>query len=499
MAIDREKSGTFDGGTSPAATPSSAGKSGRPFPGDLLLLFLLVFANLPGERDLEFGRMMADLGAAGAPGAAFFARSLVDNPIGSAQAALAVALLIVYGLAATGVIAQGARSSIRVRVLLLAALVSIFVILPLTGEVYLRFAAGPKGHAHDGGVIQTEEALKFFLRGVDPYGADYRSTPMASLEWGPGNPAIIHHPYFPLSFLAHAPFFAAGKALFGGYDARFLYLLVYLAPFPLVWRWSRKGETKLMLVALWGLNPFLAPFVVQGRNDVVVLAVLVGTLHLLMARRTVTAALLFGAACATKQFALLFTPFLLLLLGGGAPSMAGALGRGARRLWPAALAAGLFIIPFVLWNPASFFDDTVAFNTGSSPVVSYPLGGTPGYGGANWVNIFGLVESRYNYFPFWIFQVLIVAPALFLLLRRQRNENTAARAAAAFSLFLMIFLYCSRIFHLNYLGAVFFLLAAASLSGRLRGFPERGGVPSPQEGVFTPSDSVITDRRASSG
>ena len=69
--------------------PNVAAHSPRRFPLDFILLFLLVFANLPREHDLEFGRMMADLGVPGAPGASFFARSLVDNPVASAQAAAA--------------------------------------------------------------------------------------------------------------------------------------------------------------------------------------------------------------------------------------------------------------------------------------------------------------------------------------------------------------------------------------------------------------------------
>lgn len=470
-------------------------------PLDFIILFLLVFANLPGESDLEFGSMMTDLGRTSPSWRTFFDRSLLDNPIASAQAAFATALLILYGLTAFGVIARGRRWSGRLRAVLLGALVALLVVAPAVVEIDLRFAVGPKGHAHDGGVIQTEEALRFFLAGIDPYVADYRNTPMATLEWGPGNPAINHHPYFPFSFLAHAPFYAAGRAIFGRYDARFLYLLLFAVPFFLVRRWSASGGRALALAALWGLNPFLAPHIVQGRNDVVVLVALLLALHLALTRRWAAAALLFGIACSTKQFALLFAPFLLLLAGRGASSWAGVVKEGARRLWPAAIPLVVFVLPFVLWDAAAFFDDTVAFNTGSS-LVSYPLGGTPGYGGANFVNIFALVKSRYDYFPFWIFQLLVVLPALALLLRWQRRENTAARSAAAFSLFLLVFLYCSRIFHINYLGPVFFLAALALLGDRFGGPGSGAGDPAGpaagQEAARTSNSVSSSERNESS-
>ena len=459
MAVEQHNPNQAAGGEAMRRSP-------RFPPLDFLIVFLLVFANLPAESNLEFGKMMADLSRTGEMWRAFFERSLVENPIASAQAASATALLIVYGMVSFGVIARREALNRIVRRVLLGALVALFVFLPAMLEISLRFEVGPKGHAHDGGVIQTEEALRFFLAGTDPYGADYRSTPMAELEWGPGNPAIIHHPYFPLSFLAHTPFFMAGGALFDAYDARFLYLLLFLVPFPLVCRWTRSRERGLALAALWGLNPFLVPHLVQGRNDVVVLTALVVALHFALGKKWRSAAIFFGLACSTKQFALLLAPFLLLFAGRAGSSWAEALQRGIRRLWPAAIPLVVFVLPFVLWDPAAFFDDTVAFNTGTSE-VSYPLGGTPGYGGANWVNLFALVESRYHYFPFWFFQILFVVPSLILLVRWQKKEITASRMVAAFSLFLMVFLYCARIFHINYLGPVFFLVAAAVLADRL--------------------------------
>ncbi|MFH1278558.1 MAG: glycosyltransferase 87 family protein [Candidatus Eisenbacteria bacterium] len=450
-----------------------AGRTGvRGFPVDAVLLFLLLMLNLPSEGQLEFGRDSADLGATGSGWARFFDTSLVRNPIGALRVAVGLGLLLLYSLTALGVLFRKTRTGVRA--VLLGLLVAWIVVLPAIAEIGLRFAVGPRGHAHDGGVIQTEEAVRFLFRGTNPYAADYRSTPMAELDWGPGNPAIIHHPYFPFSFLVQAPFLAAGEAAFGGYDGRVLYLLLFLAPFFFVTRWSADPDRQLALAALWGLNPFLVPHIVEGRNDVVVAVLLVAAVHAMITGRWRGAALLLGLACATKQFAFLFVPFFVVLAGRGSGGWGAVLRRGGKKALPGLAPLVILALPFFLWDPGAFFDDTYAFNVGLSE-VSYPLGGTPGYGIASLVNVFHLVPSRYHYFPFWIFHLTVVLPLGWLLLRRHFEKRTASSAVVSFALFLFLFLFFSRIFHHNYLGLIFFFLAAPAFGERLEEGDEPDG------------------------
>lgn len=434
------------------------------FPIDVALLFLLVLFNLPSEGQLEFGRDLVDLGRLGPGWARFFDASLVHNPFGAIRTAVGVGLVLLYGLVAFGAIFR--RRRVLARAAVLGALVIWLVVIPTMTEIGLRFTVGPKGHAHDGGVIQTEEAVRFLLRGVNPYEADYRSTPMAILEWGPGNPAIIHHPYFPLSFLIHVPLRSLSDTLFGVYDTRVLYLLLFVAPFFLVTRWSADPARRLALAALWGLNPFFVPHIIEGRNDVVVAVMLVVAVHASIHRRWRAAALLVGAACATKQFAFLLVPFFVVLAGAGEGGRLAVLRRGARKALPLLAPLALFVAPFFLWNPGAFFDDTWAFNVGLSE-VSYPLGGTPGYGAASLVAVFHLVPTLYHYFPFWVFQLFVVLPVGWLLLRRHFEGSTVSSMVVSFALFLFVFLFFSRIFHHNYFGLIFFFLAAPPLAERL--------------------------------
>ena len=399
-------------------------RAGR-LPIDIPILFLLVFLNLPSEGRLEFGRELAGLAETGGFWAGIFEKSLVRNPIGALQVAACTALLFLYGFVATGDVSFRVRR--RAKGAILVLLIAALLVLPAIGSMALRFQDGPRGHAHDGGVIQTEEALRFFLRGENPYAADYRSTPMAGLDWGPGNPAILHLPYFPLSFLIHLPGYAVGKAFFGGYDARATYLLLYLLPFFWIPRWTADPERRVLLAAFWGLNPFLVPHLIEGRNDVVPLVAMLGAAHLMLSGRARGAALFLGAACAAKQFAFLMIPFFVIYLGRSEDGWAGAVRAGVRRAAPLLLPVALFVLPFFLWNPGAFVDDTWLFNTGLSE-VSYPLGGTPGYGLANLINVFGLVESRYHYFPFGLFQIpLMIAVGGFFSGDRGRGSARAHR------------------------------------------------------------------------
>lgn len=435
---------------------------------DTLLLTLLIFLILPVESDLEFGNWFGDLAKTSAGWAALFETSLIKNPLAALWVAISSLLLLVYAFVSFGVMGGGSPGmgntgvagssrgvfSLLVRRIILGLLVVLWVILPLHWETSLRFELGPKGHAHDGGVVQTEEAARFFLRGENPYAADYRSTPMATLEWGPKNPAIIHLPYLPFSFLAHVPFLSLADSAGVQYDARYLYLVFYLAGGLFVSRFSRDPERRHLLSMIWYLNPFLVPHLVQGRNDVMVLTLAVAAISLLRAGRVLPGVIFFGVACATKQFAVLLVPFFVLF----------AVGRGIvpRKLLPGILVAALFLVPFVLWGPGAFWEDTVDFNTGRAE-VSYPLGGTPGYGVGNVANVFAWVENRYDYFPFWLVQVPAAMIAFALLFRWIARSPSSRRFFAASALFLLTFLLFGRIFHLNYWGPVFTFFALAAL------------------------------------
>jgi hypothetical protein len=207
---------------------------------------------------------------------------------------------------------------------------------------------------------------------------------------------------------------------------------------------------------------------VFGANDLVVGALLLGTVMLVRRDRPVVAGLVLGLACATKQLAWPFAPFLLAHLSG-ARSLRElfarpALSRMARPVAAAALVMVAVVAPVAALDPRAFRADIIAYNMGLPGGDSYPLGGTPGFGFANFLIVGRAVASLRDSFPFGIFYVLLV-PLCLLLLRLVLREGTLAAALAAGSAALLASLYFTRVVHANYLVLAAVLLPLAFLMG----------------------------------
>src|SRR5439155_1153945 len=111
-----------------------------------------------------------------------------------------------------------------------------------------------------------------------------------------------------------------------------------------------------------------------------------------------------------------------------------------------------------------FRADVIAYNMGLPGGDRYPLGGTPGFGFANFLIVGRAVSSLRDPFPFGIFYLLLV-PLCLLLLRLVLREGTLAAALAAGSAALLASLYFSRVVHPNYLVLAAVLLPLAFLMG----------------------------------
>jgi hypothetical protein len=185
--------------------------------------------------------------------------------------------------------------------------------------------------------------------------------------------------------------------------------------------------------------------------------------------RTGAAAAVLGLACATKQLAWPFAPFLLVHLAGLASLGELATVAGQRRLArPVLVVAAVFaavVAPLALLDPAAFWGDVVAYNAGLRAGDSYPLGGTPGLGFANLLIYVGAVTSLRDHVPFGIFYVLLI-PVGLLLLRRQIAWGSASAALATGSAALLASLYFSRVAHPNYVILAAVLLPLALLATR---------------------------------
>jgi uncharacterized membrane protein len=173
----------------------------------------------------------------------------------------------------------------------------------------------------------------------------------------------------------------------------------------------------------------------------------------------------FGLACASKPTAWFLLPFYLLLLAGGDArelwrKPAAWLKRACLRGWPALVVAVLAIGPYLVWSPSAMFEDVWRWSSGASS-TAYQIWG---WGASNLVLAAGWVKSRFEYWPFWLPQLIIGLPLLLLLLRRQAHENSPARAFWGYGLFLLAFFFFSRFLNENYLGYLTAILAVGVLT-----------------------------------
>lgn len=348
-------------------------------------------------------------------------------------------------------------------------------------------AVTARPYGQDGGVVQLPLAIEKILAGTSPYGADYSDSILGkearvSGFWTPygGNPILRHHAYLPGTHLLMLPFYLLSRALFGFFDPRLVTLLAYGAAIWLAaWCCPTDPAKRLTAAALVAVNPLVYWHQIFGANDVLLVALLLGAVFLALRDRPLLAAAVLGLACATKQLAWPFAPFLLVAFAGL---------RGFRDLTDAARLRQLakvggvlgavfavIVLPVAALDFKAFWGDIVVYNVGLPGGDNYPLGGTPGFGFANFLIYTVAVRSLRDYFPFGVFYLLL-APLGLLLLRRQFRENGTPAALVAGSIALLASLYFSRVVHPNYLILAAILVPLGLLMG-LRVRPDAAVVP----------------------
>jgi len=392
------------------------------------------------------------------------------DPVALLLAAGATLLALVY--AGLGVF--GARASTRAGVIAVAAL--LLVVLPSVAFLAMG-AATDRPYGQDGGIVQLPLALDVLLAGESPYAADYSGTMLAKQarvsafweEYG-GNPILHHHAYLPGTHFLMMPFYLVSRTLFGFFDPRFVTLLFYALVVVLAARLPQAEDARLAAAGLAALNPLVYWHQIFGANDLVFVALILATVLAARQGRLVVAGAVLGLACATKQLAWPFAPFLMVALSGA---------RGWRDLltpapWrrlvaPVTAAAVVFlviVVPVAAIDFAAFWGDIVEYNVGL-PGDNYPLGGTPGFGFANFLIYFGQVQSLGDHVSFSSFYAFLI-PLGLLLVHRQMREGGAETALVTGSVALVAAVYFSRVVHPNYLIPAAVLLPVGVLARRLR-------------------------------
>lgn len=391
------------------------------------------------------------------------------DPVALLLAALAVGLAALYLAAAL------CRARPALRGLLIACGSAVLIVGPSLAFVGMGFATG-RPYGQDGGVVQLPLAIDRILAGQSPYAANYSDSMLgkqsrASEFWAPwgGNPILRHHAYLPGTHLLMLPFHLACRGLGSGFDPRLVTLLFYALCAAVALRLVVGTPERLCAAAAVALNPLVYWQQVFGANDVMFAALLLLAVWLAERGDRTLAGAALGLACATKQLAWPFAPFLLAQLSG-ATSLRdlwtrAALGRLARPLLAAGLVFVAVVAPVAALDFRAFYGDIVAYNMGLPGTDNYPLGGTPGFGFANFLLYFGKVTSLRDHFPFGVF-CLILVPAGLLLLRVQLRDGSPATALLTGSAGLLLALYFSRVVHPNYLIGAAVLLPTGVLARR---------------------------------
>jgi hypothetical protein len=346
------------------------------------------------------------------------------------------------------------------RELVAALLVASLYAVPIIGAIVrLRFVPSPVALIGDG-ALQTQQAGDLLLHGSDPYGADYAALGLGRTPWAEPfpNPALHHTVFWPGQFLLPLPLQALSQTLLHWWDQRVFLLLAAVAIW-IVLRLLLPGMAGRAAAGAFFLVPGHSLVAVLGDNDLTMVAVLLVALLAAQRRRFLVMGLLLGLAVATKQHALLAAPFIVWW----------ALARGAS--WPVvvrSVAAGMatlaaVLLPFVLWNPSAFVQDTIVFVTGGG-AEAYPING---FGLSAILLTAGVIHGSRDPFPFAPIEaaVGIALWAVGYAWIRARRQLPDVLIFSGLTVLLVLFV--SRYFHDTHL-LLGLELMGAGLIGRLR-------------------------------
>jgi hypothetical protein len=436
---------------------------------DVLLLFVLVIARvridtladrLVAPRRVELIQRIPVLGSLLPQKSLDLLYHWMIDPISLLLISATFGLLILYILFDIWPrITQERRYQAKLAIVICIVLTTVVALSVFS--ILLRHIKGPASFAHDGGVIQTEETIKYVLAGKNPYVEDYLDTPVA--EWGiEFRTALYHYPYLPWTFLFSTPFYLLSQATLGWYDQRFVYLILFIAMLFLAPRLTRDHNKRLCLVMVLGLNPIMGNDIIFGQNDVFVLAWILFSIYFLQRGRLTWALVMLGLACASKPTAWFLIPFYLLYLirqerlprEGDIKSVGLSL---LRKTVPLILVLVFLLLPFALWDFNALYDDVWRWSSGTAE-APYQI---TGWGLANLILALGLVDSRLDYFPFWIPELLVCLPLSLFLLWRQWKRSAVSSMLYNYAFLSLVFFYTSRFLNENYLGYILALLALA--------------------------------------
>jgi hypothetical protein len=374
-------------------------------------------------------------------------------------------------------------------------------VLAVTLFMHIAWRANdPSLSVHDN-IQQMEPAIEFLLQGKNPYVENYFNTELAKSAYimtTQGkvflNPALYHIIKLPFHILASVPVHIFAKAIFNFYDERMTYIILFVLSLFALFELPREKRDKFSLVAFYVFNPLFLSFFVSGRDDVFVLSWLIFTFYFLKKDKILLSSLMLALACASKHSAWFLVPFYYAYLyvrsGAGKfssaelsaswrikqPARLNDINRSGgsscenspspslvrwyfvlKKTWLLPVVFLAIMLPFILWNPLAFYQDTYAYPAGTL-TTSYPING---YGVSVLFYKMGLVKNLTDYLPIWVIQIPISLLLFYLFIKKQIKENNLARMIGSYAILILVYWLFSRFFHDNYVGFVSQLLIIA--------------------------------------
>jgi hypothetical protein len=357
------------------------------------------------------------------------ARNHWDTGLLRSFALLAGVIIALYALFAARVFARRLGSLVTLSMIVLGLLVLPAVVL----QAGLRDATAPWFFTNDS-TYQAELGGDLVLHLDNPYGHDYTHSGLERFYTRDGTAsqhvrehevALRHFAYFPGAVLSAAVWGLLPQPLD---DYRLLVLLATLALLPAALLF--RGPLGAVLVC----NPIAIRSAWFGQNDAPSLLLLVLAFALVTRRRFAWAAAALAGAILLKQFAVVALPFLALMVPRDEWKRAGITFLGV-------VAAG--VLPFLVADPAAFWDDTVKYGAGTYRIVGYGLSGI--------LVRLGVIDDRDGTYPFALIALVTWVPLTIWLLSVQRRTRELWAGAAAFAVSILWLMFIGRTFNNYYL------------------------------------------------
>lgn len=306
------------------------------------------------------------------------------------------------------------------------------VLVPLALNIAAR-QRGPEPHAQSETLL-TEEAAAALLRGENPYAVSYEDGPLG--RWPSEN--WLHLPYLPGILVFGLPHALDGQVPFT--DARVIFLTVSTGVTLLALRLSKVPADQALTVAMVLLVlPTGARYIVGGGDDIVVLGLMLLALVLSARSQPLAAGVTLGLAAAIKQTAWPLLPFMVIAAQNR---------NGQRETGRVLAGAGALllpvVLPFLIWDPKAFFEDTVLYPLGLTE--DRTLAGSPTIGRL----LSEAFPGRTDILLLVLAAVALVVGAFLLLRRPPANAAGAAERSAILLVLAVVLATAGRVGYLIY-------------------------------------------------